>query len=51
MSELYSVPPNIQARALINDDAYQRMYRQSIENPDVFGLIRRRISEWYQPAL
>ena len=50
MSDLYSVPPNIQARALINDDAYQRMYRQSIENPDVFWADQARaFLEWYQP--
>ena len=50
MSDLYSVPPNIQARALINNDAYQRMYRQSIEDPDVFWADQAKaFLDWYQP--
>ena len=50
MSELYSVPPNIESRALINDDAYQRMYRQSIENPDAFWADQAKtFLDWYQP--
>ena len=50
MSDLYSVPPNIQARALINNDAYQRMYRQSIEYPDVFLADQAKaFLDWYQP--
>ena len=50
MSELYSVPPNIESRALINDDAYKRMYRQSIENPDAFWADQAKtFLDWYQP--
>ena len=50
MSELYSVVPNIESRALINDDAYQRMYRQSIENPDAFWADQAKtFLDWYQP--
>ena len=35
---------------LINDDAYQRMYRQSIENPDAFWADQAKtFLDWYQP--
>ena len=36
MSELYPVPENIKARTLMDDDAYQRLYAQSINDPDSF---------------
>ena len=50
MSELYSVPPNIKARTLIDGDTYQRMYRQSIEEPDVFWADQAKtFLDWYQP--
>ena len=50
MSELYSVPSNIKARALIDGDTYQRMYRQSIEEPDVFWADQAKtFLDWYQP--
>ena len=50
MSELYSVPPNIKARTLIDGDTYQRMYRQSIEKPDVFWADQAKtFLDWYQP--
>ena len=50
MSELYTVPSNIKARALIDGDTYQRMYRQSIEEPDVFWADQAKtFLDWYQP--
>ena len=50
MSELYSVPPNIKVRTLIDGDTYQRMYRQSIEEPDVFWADQAKtFLDWYQP--
>ncbi|MAD93694.1 MAG: acetate--CoA ligase [Gammaproteobacteria bacterium] len=50
MSELYSVPSNIKARTLIDGDTYQRMYRQSIEEPDLFWADKAKtFLDWYQP--
>lgn len=50
MSELYSVPPNIKARTLIDGDTYRRMYRQSIEEPDVFWADQAKtFLDWSQP--
>lgn len=50
MSELYSVPSNIKARTLIDGDTYQRMYRQSIEEPDLFWADQAKtFLDWYQP--
>ncbi len=36
MSDLYPVAPEVEQRAHLNEADYQRMYRQSIEQPDVF---------------
>ncbi len=36
MSELYPVPENIMARTLMDDDTYQRLYAQSINDPNSF---------------
>ena len=50
MSELYSVPPNIKVRTLIDGDTYRRMYRQSIEEPDVFWADQAKtFLDWSQP--
>lgn len=50
MSELYSVPPNIKARTLIDGDTYRRMYRQSVEEPDVFWADQAKtFLDWSQP--
>ncbi|MEL0047261.1 MAG: acetate--CoA ligase [Gammaproteobacteria bacterium] len=36
MSELYPVPANIKARTLMDEATYQRLYTQSVEDPDKF---------------
>ena len=50
MSELYPVPENIKARTLIDDDAYQRLYAQSINDPDSFWANQAEIFlNWDKP--
>ena len=36
MSELYPVPDNIKARTLMDEATYQRLYNQSVDDPDSF---------------
>jgi acetyl-CoA synthetase len=36
VSELYPVPDNIKARTLMDEATYQRLYNQSVEDPDSF---------------
>ena len=36
MSELYPVPANIKSRTLMDEATYQRLYTQSVEDPDKF---------------
>lgn len=36
MSELYPVPDNIKARTLMDEATYQRLYTQSVDDPDSF---------------
>ena len=36
MSEVFDIPANIASRCLINPKQYDAMYKQSIEEPDVF---------------
>jgi acetyl-CoA synthetase len=36
VSELYPVPANIKARTLMDEATYQRLYTQSVEDPDKF---------------
>jgi len=36
VSELYPVPDNIKARTLMDEATYQRLYNQSVDDPDSF---------------
>lgn len=47
---VYSVPDAIAQNALINADAYQRMYRQSVQDPEVFWAEQaRQFLHWSRP--
>ena len=50
MSETYPVDPQTRARALITEEDYERLYRESIENSDEFCRQRysriRSASSW-----
>lgn len=49
MSQLYPVPEPIKAQAKIDNDGYNRLYQQSINDPDSFwGEQGRRIT-WFSP--
>ncbi len=41
---VHPVPDAVRQRAYLNDDDYQRLYRQSVENPDEFWASRPRPS-------
>lgn len=51
MSEVkvYPVPESAKSRALINNDQYLELYRQSIENPDVFWGEQGKRLHWVTP--
>jgi len=48
MSDLYPVKPEFGARARINKDAYQRLYRESIENPEAFWAKAAERLDWFR---
>ena len=41
MSELFEIPQNFKGTAWADDEKYQQMYRQSLENPEAFWAERR----------
>ena len=44
------VPDAVRQRAYLNDDDYQRLYRQSVENPDEFwGEQAKAFLDWFKP--
>ena len=50
MSEVFDIPQNIAARCLIDQTQYDAMYKQSIEEPDVFWSKQAEdFLEWTKP--
>ena len=48
--EVYPVPENWSETAWINQERYKEMYRQSIENPDLFwGQQASEFLSWDEP--
>ena len=45
----YPVPENIKQRALINDEQYLAMYRESVEQPDAFWAKHGQRLDWIKP--
>ena len=45
----YPVPENIKKRALITDEQYLAMYRESIEQPDAFWAKHGQRLDWIKP--
>ncbi|MDX1923154.1 MAG: acetate--CoA ligase [Alphaproteobacteria bacterium] len=48
-SDLIPVKPSIQKHALVSAADYQRMYNQSLEQPDVFWAEQARKLDWMKP--
>ncbi|WP_374319514.1 acetate--CoA ligase [Pseudoxanthomonas kaohsiungensis] len=48
MSDLYPVKPEFAARARIGKDDYQRLYRESVEDPDGFWREAARRLDWFR---
>ncbi|MCT4655636.1 MAG: acetate--CoA ligase [Cohaesibacter sp.] len=50
MSEnVYPVPADVAKKALIDNDAYLSMYKQSVENPDAFWGEQGKRLDWIKP--
>jgi len=49
-SRIYPVPESFSATSLLNKESYQRLYQQSIHEPEVFWEQQaREFLDWYQP--
>ncbi|HCE7275573.1 TPA: acetate--CoA ligase [Pseudomonas aeruginosa] len=47
---VHPVPDAVRQRAYLNDDDYQRLYRQSVENPDEFWSEQAKaFLDWFKP--
>ena len=47
--ELYPVPPDVAARAHLNEKAYRRMYAESLRDPEAFWKNQAQRIEWLRP--
>jgi len=47
--QVYPVTPEVAQHALINQDQYQAMYKQSIEDPDQFWAEHGKRVDWIKP--
>ncbi|MGV8960182.1 MAG: acetate--CoA ligase [Stenotrophomonas sp.] len=47
MADLYPVDPQFAASSRINKDTYQRLYKESLENPDAFWARTAERLDWY----
>ena len=48
MSELFEIPQNFQGTAWADDEKYQQMYRQSLENPEAFWAEQAERVDWFK---
>jgi len=48
-SEVYPVPPGFAAHAHVDAEAYERLYRWSIEDPDAFWRDEAQFLDWIKP--
>ncbi len=50
MSKIYPVPSEFEKNSHIDDNRYEELYRQSIENPDEFWAAQARSNlDWFRP--
>jgi acetyl-CoA synthetase len=48
-NEVYPVNPDVAKRAYINGEEYDRLYKESIENPEDFWREQAKIIDWIKP--
>ena len=48
MSELFEIPQNFKGTAWADDEKYQQMYRQSLENPEAFWAEQAERVNWFK---
>ena len=48
MSELFEIPQNFKDTAWADDEKYQQMYRQSLENPEAFWAKQAERVDWFK---
>jgi acetyl-CoA synthetase len=48
-NETYPIKPNIAESAYISPQDYERLYRESVENPDAFWKEQAKIIDWIKP--
>ena len=48
MSELFEIPQNFKGTAWADDEKYQQMYRQSLENPEAFWAEQAERVDWFK---
>ena len=48
MSELFEIPLNYQGTAWADDEKYQQMYPQSLENPEAFWAEQTERLYWFK---
>ncbi|MBT1445800.1 acetate--CoA ligase [Shewanella sp. JM162201] len=49
MQSLYTVPAEIAANALVNNEQYQKMYQESVSNPEGFWAEQAKRIDWIRP--
>ena len=49
MSQLYSVPEHIKAKAKIDNDGYKKLYQQSVDDPEGFWSEHGQRITWFTP--
>ena len=48
MSELFEIPQNFKGTTWADDEKYQQMYRQSLENPEAFWAEQAERVDWFK---
>jgi Domain of unknown function (DUF3448). len=48
MSELFEIPKIFKGTAWADDEKYQQMYRQSLENPEAFWAEHAERVDWFK---
>ncbi|HCP34104.1 MAG TPA: hypothetical protein DIT94_06935, partial [Deltaproteobacteria bacterium] len=48
MSEMFEIPQNFQGSVWADDEKYQQMYRESVENPEAFWAEQAERVHWFK---
>ena len=49
MEAIYPVPESYQQHSLLNDEQYQQMYKQSVQDPEGFWQEQAQRIDWFKP--